>query len=162
ERDMALLQNAIVAARTIRSEHEVHPAAKVLLRIRSQKTEHRALFEREARFIVSLVKTEGNPVVEGPGERPPGHVLSVADDVDVLVDLRGLVEWNKEEERIDRTLKKIDKDLASLERRLNDPKFTSNAPPDVVAQTRDQKGQLERQRARLIEERSIVEELKKK
>ena len=64
-------------------------------------------------------------------------------------------------ERIERTLKKIDKDLSSLDKRLGDAKFTSNAPPQVVDEAREQKAQLERQRTRLTEERSIVDELKK-
>jgi valyl-tRNA synthetase len=161
ERDMVHLQNAVTAARTIRSEHEVHPGAKVTLRLRSADAARRDFFVREARFVEALAKTDGAPLVESSGERPPGHVLSVAGDVDVLLDLRGLVEWNKELERIERTLKKIEKDLASLDKRLNDPKFTSNAPAEVVQEARAQRAQLERQRTRLAEERGLVDELKK-
>jgi valyl-tRNA synthetase len=139
----------------------VHPGAKVTLRLRSADAARRDFFAREARFVEALVKTDGAPLVESSGERPPGHVLSVAGDVDVLLDLRGLVEWNKELERIERTLKKLEKDLASLDKRLGDPKFTSNAPAEVVQEARAQKAQLERQRTRLAEERGLVDELKK-
>ena len=160
ERDLARIQSAITAARTIRSEHGVHPSANVPLRLRSADAALRALFERESRFVVALVTTESDPIVEAPGERPRGYVLSVAGDAEVLVGLRGLVEWNKEAERIERTLKKIEKDLAGIEKRLADPKFTSNAPADVVAQAREQKESLERHRARLSEERNLVDELR--
>jgi valyl-tRNA synthetase len=160
ERDMAALMQIISAARTIRSEHEVHPGAKVPLRLRTANTALRALLEREARAVATLVKTDGDPAVEAPGERPRGFVVSVAADVDVLVGLKGLVEASKEAERIERTLKKIDKDLVGLDKRLADPKFANNAPPEVVAAARENKAALERQKVRLAEERGLVDELK--
>src|SRR6185312_4640939 len=120
EREMKLLMDVIGAARTIRSEHEVHPGAKVPLKLRTTDAQKRALLEREERFVQFLVKTEGATVIEASGERPKGFVVSVAGDVDVLVGLLGLVEASKEGERIERALKKIEKDLASLDKRLND------------------------------------------
>jgi valyl-tRNA synthetase len=161
ERDMECLMRVIGAARTIRSEHEVHPGASVPLKLRTNDAEKRALLEREARFIAALVKADGEgPTIEATGERPRGSVVSVASEVEVLVGLRGLVEATKESERIERTIKKIDKDLAGLEKRLGDPKFLNNAPADVVLQAKEQKASLERQKARLVEERSLVDELR--
>jgi valyl-tRNA synthetase len=160
EADMAHLMEAIGAARTIRSEHDVPPSAKVRLRLRSADAALRGLLSREARAIATLVRTEGDPVVEAPGPRPLGSVLSVAGGVEVLVELRGLVQPEKEAERIERTLKKVAKDLAGLEKRLADPKFTNNAPADVVKAAEEQKATLLRQQARLEEERGLVEELK--
>ncbi|HVW30187.1 MAG TPA: valine--tRNA ligase [Polyangiaceae bacterium] len=160
ELDMSHLMQAIGAARTIRSEHDVPPSAKVRLRLRSSDAALRDLLARESRSIATLVRTEGDPVVEGPGPRPLGSVLSVAGSVEVLVELRGLVQPEKEAERIERTLKKVAKDLAGLEKRLADPKFIGNAPADVVKAAEEQRASLERQRARLEEERGLVEELK--
>ncbi|HEX3593936.1 MAG TPA: valine--tRNA ligase [Polyangiaceae bacterium] len=160
EADMAHLMHAIGAARTIRSEHDVPPSGKVKLHLRSADAALRALLERESRAIAALVRTDGEPVVEAPAPRPRGSVLSVAGNVEVLVELRGLVQPEKEAERIERTLKKLDKDLAGLKKRLADPKFTSNAPAEVVKAAEEQKSSLERQQARLEEERGLVEELK--
>jgi valyl-tRNA synthetase len=159
ELEMAGIQRIISAARTVRSEHEVHPSAKVPLIVRSSVAARRDLVASESRFIATLVRTEGDPVVESAGERPPGYVLSVAGDTDVLVGLRGLVDAKKERERIERTLKKIDKDVSGLDKRLGDGKFLNNAPPEVVEQAREQKAALERQRTRLVEERGLADEL---
>jgi valyl-tRNA synthetase len=159
ERSMTFLMEVIGAARTIRSEHEVHPGAKVPLLLRTSDAGKQSLIAEEARFIKSLVKTEGEPAVEGPGSRPQGFVVSVAGDVEVLVGLVGLVEPEKEAERIERTLKKIEKDLTSLDKRLSDQKFMANAPPEVVTQANEQKAALSRQKERLGEERGLVDEL---
>jgi valyl-tRNA synthetase len=159
EREMGVVMDVIGAARTIRSEHEVHPGASVPVLLRTSDAKVRSLLGREARFIKSLVKTEGDPVLEGPGERPKGFVVSVKGDVEVLVGLLGHVEPAKEAERIERTLKKIEKDLTGLDKRLADPKFVANAPPEVVVQAKEQKGALERQRERLAQERGLIDEL---
>jgi valyl-tRNA synthetase len=160
EADMGHLMQAISAARTIRSEHDIPPSAKVRLRLRSSDPALRDLLAREARAVATLVRTEGDPLVEAPGPRPLGSVLSVAGDVEVLVELRGLVQPEKEAERIERTLKKVAKDLAVLEKRLADPKFTNNAPAEVVKAAEEQRSSLQRQQTRLEEERGLVEELK--
>ncbi|MBM4361623.1 MAG: valine--tRNA ligase [Deltaproteobacteria bacterium] len=159
ERDMATLMAVITAARTIRSEHEVHPAGRVSLRLQSADPSTRALLEAEHRSISALVKTDGAPAVVSGGDRPRGYAISVAGDVEVLVGLLGLVEPAREAERIERSLKKLGKDLAGLEKRLSDPKFLGNAPPEVVTEAREQRAQLERQRARLEDERGLVAEL---
>src|SRR5207244_2870948 len=99
----------------------------------------RALLESHRRFIEFLVRSEGVPRVAAPGgERPRGAILSSACGVEVLVHLRGLVDAAKETERLERALKKTDKDRDVLQKRLDNPKFVASAPPEVVAEARAQ------------------------
>jgi valyl-tRNA synthetase len=83
----------------------------------------------------------------------------MAGEVEVLVGLLGHVDAKKEAERIERSLKKIEKDMAGLDKRLQNPKFAANAPPEVVAEVREQRDALDRQRGRLEEARGLVAEL---
>jgi valyl-tRNA synthetase len=160
ERRMNVLISAIGAARAVRSEHDIPPRDRVRLELRAADEALRLLLQDQTRLIEFLVKSEGPPRVEAAGgARPRGWVLSGAGDVDVLVELRGLVDPKKEDERIERTLKKIDKDIAGLQKRLDNPSFAQNAPPEVVAEAREQKAALERQRARLVEAKALVREL---
>jgi valyl-tRNA synthetase len=160
ERDMDVLMAAISAARTVRSEHEIAPSDHVQLELRSSNAKTRALLEEQARFIAFLVRTEGTPkVAETGGERPKGAVLTVAGEIDVLVHLRGLVDPKKEAERIERKLKKIQKDLDVMGKKLTNAKFLGNAPPEVVAEANAQKQALEREHANLSESLKLVDEL---
>jgi len=150
----------ITAARTIRSEHEVHPGAKLKVVLRASDEKTRALLAEELVTLRTLVKTEGDPVIEpSGGGRPPGSVMSVAGEVEVLVGLRGLVEGAKEAARVDREIKKVEKDLAALQKKLASPAFVEKAPADVVAQSREQLQALERTRERLVEARQLAAEL---
>jgi valyl-tRNA synthetase len=160
ERDMATLMSAVSAARTARSEHEVHPSAKVPLELRAADARSRELFTSEARAIEFLVGTAGPVVIAAPGgARPAGTLLEVAGDIEVLVGLRGLVDKAKEKERVERALKSVEKDSTVMTKRLENKNFIANAPPEVVAEARQQLAQLERQRARLIEALALVDEL---
>jgi valyl-tRNA synthetase len=69
------------------------------------------------------------------------------------------VDAKHEEDRIGRGIKKLDKDIAGLAGRLKNPKFVEKAPPEVVAEAREQLDGLERQKARLEEARALVGEL---
>jgi valyl-tRNA synthetase len=141
----------------------VPPGAKVPLELRAADDRVRALAEAQSGLIAFLVGTDGSPRVAAPGgERPRGTVVSIAGDVEVLVGLAGLVDPAKEYERIDRGLKKVDKDVAVLEKRLASENFAKNAPPQVVAEARAQLEQLKRQSARLLEAKELVRELEKK
>src|SRR5262249_50065725 len=88
-RDMAALQAIITAARTIRSEHEIHPGAEVPLMLRADDDRVREVLEAERAALRLLVKTAGEPVIERRGgERPRGAVMSLAGGAEVLVSLR--------------------------------------------------------------------------
>jgi valyl-tRNA synthetase len=86
--------------------------------------------------------------------------MSVAGDVEVLVGLRGLVDPAKEEARIERETKKVDKDIANLQKRLDSPAFAEKAPKEVVAEAKEQLEALRRTRARLEEALVLARELK--
>ncbi|RYE81079.1 MAG: valine--tRNA ligase, partial [Myxococcales bacterium] len=124
-RDMTLVQGVIGAARTMRSEHEVKPQHRVAVRLRTGDVALRELLGREAVAIRTLVRTEGEPVIEeAGGSRPQGFVVDAAGGVDVLVGLAGLVDASKERDRIERGLKKAAKDIEVMTKRLATPSFT--------------------------------------
>jgi valyl-tRNA synthetase len=160
ERDMTALQAVISAARSIRSEHDVHPGAEVPLTLRTDDARIGALLRAEARSIRFLVKTAGDPAIEARGAaRPRGAVMSVAADTEVLVALKGLVEGGKEGARVEREIKKVEKDIAALEKKLSLPSFADKAPKEVVVEAETQLSELRRKRVTLDDARGLAAEL---
>jgi valyl-tRNA synthetase len=160
ERAMGVVMSAITAARTVRAEHGVQRSTALPLVLRAASVEDRELLAHHSRYVAALVNTAGDPGVEpSGGERPRGWVLSGSGGVEVLVDLKGLVDPDKERERIERGLKKADKDISGLDKRLQNPKFVEKAPPEVVDEARAQLDELRAQRERLVEARALLEEL---
>ena len=164
EAQMALLQEIISAARTVRSEHGIEWKADVPMAIRTDAPEIAALVREQLEAVRQLVKTRGEPVVEGRGgAREAGTTVSIVTSskgaVEVLVGLRGLVDRDAELARIDREVKKLDKDLAALDKKLASPGFVDRAPPEVVLESRAQRVGLALAKARLEEARALAAEL---
>jgi len=77
----------------------------------------------------------------------------------VLVVLKGLVEPGSEASRIDRELKKIERDLAALDKKLGSPGFADRAPKELVEEAHQQRRSLLEAKARLEAARKLVDEL---
>ncbi len=160
EREMDAVQAVISGIRSVRSEHEVHPAAEVSVTLRTDDDGLAAVLVRESRSIRALAKTAGNPVVSRRGgERPRGAVMSEAAGVELLVSLRGLVEGAKEAQRVEREIKKTEKDIAALEKKLALPSFADKAPPEVVVESRAMLEAMRKRRLDLEDARGIAAEL---
>ena len=161
---MTILQQVISAARTVRSEHEIDRKAEVALATRTDDSTVRAFLEDHAAAIRDLVRTKGEPLFEGRGgAREAGTSVSVVPTgkgpIEVLVGLKGLVTKEDEIARIDREMKKVEKDVAVLEKRLGSAGFVDRAPPEVVEEARKQLASLLEARTRLGEARKLAEEL---
>jgi valyl-tRNA synthetase len=85
--------------------------------------------------------------------------MSVAAGSEVLVSLVGLVEGAKEAARVEREVKKTEKDIAALEKKLALPSFADKAPPEVVAESRALLEELRKKHAGLEEARALAAEL---
>jgi valyl-tRNA synthetase len=72
----------------------------------------------------------------------------VAEGITVVVPLTGLVDLGKEKERLVRELAKVDKDLATLTKKLGNADFIARAPAEVVAKDKERTAELEAARAK--------------
>ena len=69
-----------------------------------------------------------DPTPDDLGER----VAGVTGDVEVLMPLEGAVDLDKERERLQKALAKVEGELAGLDARLANDGFVNNAPEAVV------------------------------
>jgi biotin carboxyl carrier protein len=103
--------------------------------VRADAPEILAFLRGHVEAIRGLVKSKGDPVFEGRGgAREAGTTVSVVTTsrgpVEVLVGLKGFVAKDDEIARIDREMKKVDKDVSGLEKRLASSGFVDRAPPE--------------------------------
>jgi valyl-tRNA synthetase len=161
-REMEIVKSVISAARTVRSEHEIHPAAQLEVSIRADGPLLEML-KRHAPAIDALVKTTGARFEARNANRQVGTIVTVVPTdggtVEVLVGLKGHVTKAQELARIEREIKRIDKDLAALDKKLGSPGFVDKAPKEVVEESRAQKKGFEEARARLLESKALADEL---
>ncbi|MEY4509889.1 MAG: hypothetical protein RLZZ450_2011, partial [Pseudomonadota bacterium] len=150
EREMAWLTGVIGAVRTMRSEHDIAPKKPLAVTLRTDDADKRALFRREQAAVEVLCNA--TLCLEASDAAPLEHAATaVAEGVTILVPLTGLVDVEKEKERVTRELAKVEKDLAVLEKKLSSESFVARAPAAVIAKDRERHAELETARGKLRE-----------
>jgi valyl-tRNA synthetase len=61
---------------------------------------------------------------------------TVAAGVEIVVPLGGVIDLDDARKRLDAEIVKAEKAIASSRKRLDDPKFTEKAPPEIIAESR--------------------------
>jgi valyl-tRNA synthetase len=158
-----LLKKVISAVRTVRSEHEIHPAALAPVTVLTQNENGAALLREYASVIQQLAKTNGPPTIAKEGAYGSGTVVTVvatdAGPMDLQISLKGLVSAEKERTRVEREGKRIDKDIASIEKKLSSKAFAEKAPKEVVDEAHAQLAAMKEAKVRLEQARKLADEL---
>ena len=148
DREMATLQGVIVALRTVRAEHDLSRGLQVSAELRTDDGASREMMERERQAIETLCRA--TVTIRDDSAEVPGHsAVTVAHGVRVVVPLAGLVDPEKERERLGRELKKVEKDLAVVTKKLGNANFVDRAPEDVVRTERERLASLTDKRDKL-------------
>jgi valyl-tRNA synthetase len=135
EKTIATLQGVVTAIRNLRAEYNVPPSAHVDVTVRANGDELKATLDSEAVLLRTLARV-GTLTVTGPGEAPAGTVVSVVGDAEVCLHVAGTIDVAAETARIDKDLKKTEKERAQVEGRLQNESFVSRAPTEVVEEVR--------------------------
>ncbi len=132
EQDMGLLMDVISGLRTIRTEAELHPTAKVEATVICADENKRSVIEEFAAGIEAMVRAKSLTVVaQGKVPDDAGHAM--VQDVELVISLSGLIDVDAELEKLNREQGKLEKELKRVTGKLNNEKFLNNAPPEIVA-----------------------------
>ncbi|MGX9725981.1 MAG: class I tRNA ligase family protein [Candidatus Electronema sp. VV] len=132
EQSMQLLMEVITAVRTIRSEADVHPSAKVQAVLICPDVAKRELLRSFGSSLCAMTRAESIDIAEsGAVPDDAGHAL--ISGVEVVVPLNELIDVDAELDKLARERSKIEQDLQRVSGKLGNENFLRNAPPDVVA-----------------------------
>jgi valyl-tRNA synthetase len=148
EREMALLQSVVGAVRNLRGEINIGPGKRLLAIVRaSSEMRDRLVTHRPA---IQLLAQLSELRIEAPGAKLAKTAAKILADLEVLVPLEGLIDFEAERARLEKEIEKAGKDIELLGKKLDNPSFLERAPPEVI--TKD--------RARISELTSRIEELR--
>ena len=148
----------ITGIRNIRSEADVHPSAKIdafVLCADSQKT---ALIETFSAAISSMTRLE-SLTVAAEGEKPDDAATYIYQDIEMYVPLKGLVDVEKEREKLERERNKIEKSLKQINGKLGNQKFLANAPAEIVEKEKGKQAELEAKLTKVAEAEKRLAEI---
>jgi valyl-tRNA synthetase len=150
---MAGLQELIVEVRRLRKEYGVPEGKRITIHVTggeallSTVKEKLAAFEQLAR--VDRIET-------GAGAGVGAHAV-LADGAELFIPLAGVIDVERERTRLSDEITRLDSLLAGTRKKLENERFVSRAPAEVVQKERDRTLQLEEQGAKLREKLAGLE-----
>ncbi|MCZ8204689.1 valine--tRNA ligase [Gemmatimonas sp.] len=124
-----LVRAAVAAIRQVRSEYNVNPGAWVDA-VLVATGEAQAVMTLQADTVGSLARAKVRVEHTNPGGA--AAQLLLAGGVELVVPLAGMVDLDKEKQRLETEIAQLDKQLTALEGRLANAGFVAKAPPAVV------------------------------
>ncbi|MFY0664147.1 MAG: valine--tRNA ligase [Natronospirillum sp.] len=155
EADLDWVRNVIVGVRNIRGEMNISPNKPIPLLLQNGSAEDQRRLDDNRTFLQKLAKLESITWLSAADEAPLSATQLVG-EMRVLVPMAGLIDVAAERARLNKEIEKAEKELARIQGKLSNEKFTAKAPADVVAKEQEKAdaisvslGQLSEQRARI-------------
>jgi len=126
ESEMETVQNIVTALRNIRGEMNIPPSKKINLVIKSSE-----ISNHQIDYIKKLAKVDKTSV-GADVEKPKASASAIVKNIELYVPLKGLIDLDKERERLEKEIKRLEGSLLGIEKKLTNEKFIINAPADVV------------------------------
>jgi valyl-tRNA synthetase len=134
------LQEIIYLIRNIRGELGITPDKKVQLLISAQK-EKEIIFQTYSDQILSLAKVEKIDFQQVT-TKPEKTISAVGTGYQAYVFLEGILDFDKEKERLEKEVKKLEKDFEQTSTKLSNPEYVNKAPATVVEKEREKADEL--------------------
>jgi valyl-tRNA synthetase len=155
--EVDLIKEVITSIRNIRGENRISPAEKLSVRVVPNDSVSQKILGENKTILMSLGRIGNLEILNEAANLSKcavAQVLVKGSQVQVIIPLEGLVDFEEEIKRINKAIEKLNKDISSLSGRLNNQNFIANAAEDVVeadkAALEDAKIQIESLRESLM------------
>ena len=148
---MALLKECITAIRNIRGEMNLPPKKDISVLLKPQDQDMRKILEDNRIYITDSTVASELRIIDDQDEAPKPAARAFPARTEVHVPLAGLIDLDKERERLEKALGKAEKEISSHDGKLANESFISKAPADVVEMTRKRREELAQKAEKLKE-----------
>jgi valyl-tRNA synthetase len=140
------LQTATRGVRDIRQTANVPPKQKVDVVIRVPANRVKSL--RSEAHVIRELANVGELAIDPNADRPRNSATLVIGDMEVFV--ADVIDPEAERKRLDKDLANLDKQIKSIEGKLSNDKFVSNAPAEVVDRERERLAEFQAKRETVV------------
>ena len=140
ENIMASQMEVVRVVRSLRQDNGINP-----------KQVLPALFMEGEPVFSDIVRSQAKFERIEQGQPEGAFVTARAVGIDFHLPLDGLIDKEKETERLTKSIEKLQKELAAVMVRLDNPQFAERAKPEIVQRERDSAAELNQEIASLLE-----------
>ena len=153
ERSIELLRQVVGAARSTRSRYQISPKEPLAMVVKCSE-EDAARLALQYRILVNIANSDSFEA--GPkAVKPAGASATITNDLEVYIDLEGLVDFEVEKAKLTKKRDELMRDKQRVDKKLSNPGFLAKAALEVVVKARSDAEslaeQLERIEAQLAE-----------
>jgi len=149
EDEVEFIKEIVAAVRGLRALVGLHPSERVNIMLLPANESVAAQITRNQKSIINLASLSNLQLLEG--EKPEKAMAQVISDVEVFLPVEGLIDIDKETQRINKELGKVAKDLDQTERKLSNSKFLDRAPEDIIEKEKEKLEEFSTQKKKLEE-----------
>ena len=136
ESEIEWLKEFILGIRKIRGEMNISPRKPLNCFIKNFSPKDKAFLENNKSIIFALAKLENIEMLEKNKEEPKSAIALVG-EMKILIPLAGLIDKEAEKERLNKEIDKLIKLQTQFSTKLNNEKFISGAPSEVIKKEQD-------------------------
>ena len=136
ESEIEWLKEFILGIRKIRGEMNISPRKPLNCFIKNFNSKDKAFLENNKSIIFALAKLENIEMLEKNKEEPKSAIALVG-EMKILIPLAGLIDKEAEKERLNKEIDKLIKLQTQFSTKLNNEKFISGAPSEVIKKEQD-------------------------
>ena len=135
ERGMNAIMDSIKAIRNMRAEVNANPGKKIPA-VMLVADDLREVVAANDSYIKLLGGIDNLELRAMDAEKPENAMAAVVTGIEVYLPLAGLIDVEKETQRLSKELATMEKDLQRVSGKLNNAGFLAKAPEDVIAKER--------------------------
>jgi len=130
-RDMDLVMRTIGGIRNIRGEMDIAPNKRLDVLLLAEEDDIRDGLEQYRAYITDLARVRSLSFITS-GEKPQDVATAVIGDVEIFVAMARDMDLEGEARRLEKEIRKVEKDMEIVARKLSNDEFISKAPAEVV------------------------------
>ena len=160
EKEMETIKGLISEVRNIRGEMNVPPSKNVEICLRVTDSSSKASIEAHQQKILVLAKGSGLTFLMDE-KNPPSSASGVFEGMEIFIPLKGIIQFEEEEKRLDKELATLRKEWTRIEKKLANEDFLQKAPEEVVSKEKEKVHSLGKKIEKLENHLERIKELMK-
>lgn len=155
EVEFSWIKRVVQAIRTIRSEMNINPSKHIPLLVRLQEPTIEKRLSTYRTILMTLSKISDIRFIQ-PTDNAPVCVSTIVGEIELLLPIADFIDKEAELTRLNKELKKLDKDIEFAKSKLDNVAFTSKAPADIISGIEEKLSQAQHAKEKLLKHREQI------
>ena len=143
EKELLLIMSLITSIRNIKASFSISPKREIVLVCKTNNKKSKILsnYKNYLNRLVKVVDISMGADIK----KPPKSTTIIIDEMEVYIPLEDLIDIDKEIDRLENQISNLKGRLNSVENKLNNKNFISNAPSEIVKHEKNKKDRYEKE-----------------